>query len=105
MASLYVEEYTGVAGATSVVGPYLTAVPAPQEPSITGQLLTIGASSTAGSPFNAATKLIRVHADAICSIAIGPSPTAVATRKRMAAGQTDFYGVRPGDTIAVIVNT
>lgn len=104
MASLYVEEYNGVGAGASIVGPALAGAQAAQEPSVTSQLLTISASSTAGAAFNAKTNLIRVHCDAICSIAIGKTPTAVATAKRMAANQTEYFGVRPGDTIAVITN-
>ena len=75
-----------------------------QEPSITGQAITISASSTAGAPFNAGTRMIRVNTDATCSIMIGANPTAVPTRKRMVANQTEFFGVQPGHTIAVITN-
>lgn len=104
MASLYVEEYGQMGAAFNAVGPALSAVQSPQEPAITGQKLTISASSTAGAPFSPATVLIRVETDAICSIMIGPNPVAVPTRKRMAANQTEYFSVRPGDTIAVITN-
>ena len=104
MATLYVEEYGNIGAAATTIGPWMTSAQAPQEPSITGQAITISASSTAGAPFNAGTRMIRVNTDATCSIMIGANPTAVPTRKRMVANQTEFFGVQPGHTIAVITN-
>lgn len=100
MATLYVSEYS-----RQVIDYLRLGVPAPQEPSIAEQAVAIGGSSTPSSAFNAQTKFVRVHTDVICSVAFGVSPTAVITAKRMAAGQTEFFGVRPGDKIAVIANT
>ena len=48
--------------------------------------------------------MIRVHCDAICSISIGNSPVATTTNKRLAANQTEYFGVIPGQQIAVITN-
>jgi hypothetical protein len=59
----------------------------------------------ASAPFDPRTKFIRVHTDAICSIAIGVNPTAVATEMRMAANQTEYFGVGANSKIAVITNT
>lgn len=99
MATLYVSEYS-----RQCIDYLQLTVAAPQEPSIAEQNVTIGVGSTQSAAFNAATKFVRVHTDAICSVAFGANPTAVATAKRMAAGQTEFFGVRPGDKIAVITN-
>jgi hypothetical protein len=100
MAVLYISEYD-----RQCIDYLRLGVPAPQEPSIAEQSVAIGGTSAASAAFNAKTKFVRVHTDAICSIAFGVSPTAVATAKRMAAGQTEFFGVRPGDKVAVITNT
>jgi hypothetical protein len=87
MATLYVTEYAGLGA--SPFGPSQ----APLEPPIAAYSLAIGvSSSTPGAPnatFNNKTTMIRIHTDAICSISVGVSPTAVATANRMAANQTD----------------
>lgn len=100
MATLYVSEFAAIApggsgGAAQVAGAPLAS-----------QTVAIGASSAATTNgFGNGTRLIRVHTDAICSIAIGPNPTAVATAMRMAAGATEYFSVNPGEKIAVITNT
>lgn len=100
MATLYVSEFAAIApggsgGAAQVAGAPLAS-----------QTVAIGASSAATTNgFGNGTRLIRVHTDAICSIAIGPNPTAVATAMRMAAGATEYFSVTPGEKIAVITNT
>lgn len=55
--------------------------------------------------FAATTKLVRIHTDAICSIKFGTSPTATTSNRRMAAGQTEYYFVRPSDKVSAITNT
>lgn len=55
--------------------------------------------------FGAATCFIRVHVDAICSIAIGSDPVATTNNMRLAANQTEYFAVTPGDKISVISNT
>lgn len=99
MAVLFISEYDNVA--RDNVG----MVQAGQEPSITTQTVAIGAGSTQSNAFNANTKFVRIHTDAICSVAFGANPTASATTARLAAGQTEFFGVRPGHKVAVITNT
>lgn len=98
MAVLYVGEYTALATRVSEA-------PFVQAPPVAEQTVAIGAGSVQSSAFNAATRIIRVHTDAICSILIGANPTATATKGRMAAGSTEYFGVTPGDKIAVITNT
>lgn len=100
MAVLFITEYDKLAwdGIGNVV-------PAGREPALAEQNVAIGAGSVQSAAFSAKTTLIRVHTDAVCSIAIGANPTAVATAKRMAANATEFFGVEPGHRIAVITNT
>ena len=102
MAKLYLSEYAGMAhqwaGAEQIA--------APQEPAIFVQTpVAIGGGSLQSAAFNGATRVIRVHTDAICSVKIGANPTATADDKRMAANTTEYFGVVPGDKIAVITNT
>jgi hypothetical protein len=51
---------------------------------------------------------VRVHTDSLCAVRIGGlHPVAVAKpgTARMTAGQTEFYAVKPGDAVGVIVTT
>lgn len=98
MATLYITEYEHLA---------MTFEPSQiaKEPRVTGQTVAIGGSSTQSSAFNTRTRFIRVHTDAICSFVISTSPTAAATDARMAASTTEYFGVTPGDKLAVITNT
>lgn len=55
--------------------------------------------------FAATTKLVRIHTDAICSVTFGKTPTATTSHRRMAAGQTEYYFVRPADKVSAVTNT
>jgi hypothetical protein len=104
MATLYVAEYKLLSSTLSSLNFAPVTTQAPQEPPTTEQVVSIAASSTASQPFNQSTTLIRVHADSICSVAIGTNPTATTTNKRLAANQTEYFGVAAGQQIAVIQN-
>jgi len=80
-------------------------LPAVSMPPITEQTVAIGGTSTQSSAFNALTQVIRVHTDAICSVALGANPTATTSTARLAAGSTEYFEVTPGHKIAVITNT
>ena len=99
MATLYVSEYAQVPYGAGQ--PIMTGV----EPATAEQTVSISGTSAASSAFSPRTTFVRVHTDAICSILFGSSPTAVTTAKRMAANQTEFFGVIPGHKVAVISNT
>lgn len=96
MATLYITEY--------LAGPRIGAQIAGPVP-LVNQTVAIGGSSVQSSAFSKDTGIIRVHSDAICSILVGPNPTAVTTTARMAADQTEYFSVNQGDKIAVISNT
>jgi len=98
MATLYIAEYPAP---KLVQGSYFQA---PKDPPLAEQTVAIGGASTQSAAFNTKTRLIRIHTDAICSIAVGSNPTATTGKARMAAGQTEFQAVNPGDKIAVITN-
>lgn len=83
-------------------------IAAGQEPCQTVQAIAIGASSTPSSAFGSVTRFVRVHTDANCAIEFrsanpGVDPVAVAgTSMRLPAGATEFFGVRPGQKVAVV---
>jgi hypothetical protein len=98
MSTLYITEYGGMAP-----GPLQVAM----TPKIATYTLTVGSAAVSTRPFDPATNYIRLHTDAICSIAIVASTTGVATTSdpRMAADNTEYFGVPNGYRVAVISNT
>lgn len=99
MAVLFITEFSKLGvidGKTSAIA---------MAPPIAEQTVAIGGSSAASAAFDAATRYVRLHTDAICSVAFGASPTATATKMRLAAGQTEYFAVPPGGKVAVITNS
>ncbi len=72
------------------------------EPGTDQTPVAIGGVSAASAAFGASTRLVRLHSDVNCRVAFGTSPTASANSKRLVAGATEYFGVRPGDAVAVI---
>lgn len=99
MATLYITEYasTGLNNENTMC----------QEPQVLSQTVAIGAGSAQSSALKNNTSRVRLHADAVCSVLFGTNPTAAATDRRMAAGQTEYFKVTPGSglKIATITNT
>lgn len=106
MAFLYVTEY-----ATQPLDqngkPISTGVG--QEPAAAAYRVgNAGATTQAAAACLPETRFLLLHADSICSYAIGVNPTAVATANRMAAGETRLVGVNAsaGTTkVAAVLNT
>lgn len=98
MASVYIAEFAALA---NVTGANIAMMPPLAE-----QKVTIGAE-TDSAAFNAATRYIRVHTDAICSIAVGVTPTAAVTGLRLSAESTEYFAVplNGGYKLSVITNT
>lgn len=99
MATLYITEFNaqGNTGGFSAACAY--------QPPVAEQTVSIGGASTQSNAFNTATLFVRLHTDSICSIEFGASPTASATTARMAANQTEYFAVVPGQKVAVISNS
>lgn len=98
MATVYITEYERVpiaAGGSIAMG---------AEPAQASQTVAVGGASAQSSAFGPTTVYLRVHTDAICSLAFGANPTATATLARMAANQTEYFHVQPGHKVAVISN-
>ena len=104
MGTLYVSEYRSLASVPSSLTYGPQAGQAPQEPPTAEYTVNIAGSPTAGQLFGGYTAMIRVHTDSICSILIGTAPAAATTNKRLAANQTEYFGVAPGQRISVITN-
>lgn len=97
MGVLYVTEYQKYSGSG-------TSFQAALEPAQANQKITYGAT-TQSSAFGKNTYLIRVHTDSICSVEVATNPTATTNSKRLAANQTEYFAVVPGQKIAGITNT
>jgi hypothetical protein len=98
--ALTITEYTNLA----VIGLSLTdqAQIAMQPPVAVQTAVVIGASSAQSAAFAVTTRFIEISADANCRIAVGSNPTATANNTLLQSGGVLYYGVRPGDKIAVI---
>jgi hypothetical protein len=105
MAKLYITEYHDLPQAFSNASPQLVREP----PTVDQTPVAIGVSAVQSAPFQASTRVIRLHTDVICSIAIGPpaTTTATANNQRLAANQTEYKMVvdGPGYVVSVITNT
>lgn len=99
MSVLYVSEYAYMPQQQGVL--YQIGA----EPAIAEQHFTVSGTSAQSAAFNANTRFVRIHTDGIVSLLFGANPTAVTTAKRLAANQTEFFGVNPGDKVAAITNT
>lgn len=101
MPTLYITEFASLAanerGGLS---------PVALAPSVADQTVAIGASSVQSAALNAATNMVRVTADTVCSIKFGTNPTASSTTMRLDAGGVEYIGVPVGGSlkIAVIAN-
>jgi hypothetical protein len=104
MATLYITEFVKQ-GRDGAGFPNQNATP--EEPPMAEQTVAISATSAASAAFNAKTAMVRVHADVTCSIAIGATPVATATNRRLAAGTTEWIALPANSSfkVAVITNT
>jgi hypothetical protein len=101
MAVLYVAEFENL-GETSRGAP-----PVALQTPLAEQTVAIAGASAASSAFNASTRFVRLHTDAVCSVEFGTAPVAEATNMRMAADATEYFAVPVGQSykVAVITNT
>lgn len=97
MANLIITEYEGI------VQHGLDAAPQVPGRIVAVQSIAIGASSTAGSVFNARTAFVRLFAESKCSVAFDVNPTATATSQLpIGAEQLEYQSVEQGHKPAVI---
>jgi hypothetical protein len=94
MATAYIREYQTLA----------LGAQAPAEPGIADQTVTTSAASAQSAAFNAVTNLIAIStpaAQAVCCL-FGANPTALVTSLRLPANGVFFFGVTPGQKVALI---
>jgi hypothetical protein len=78
------------------------AVPIPLTPSVAEQSIEIEMVSKTSEPFKPQTRFILVHTEAACSIAFGLTPEADQRFHKLGPGETRYYGINPGDCLAVV---
>ena len=102
MAILYITEYSrqgrDASGFQMVVA---------DEPPAANQTVAVGGASAQSAAFNALTRFVRIHTDAICSVDFGANPVATTASRRLAANSTEYFAVPLGASykIANIANT
>lgn len=101
MATLYVTEY-----AELPIGPAGRVGQMPMEPPLAEQAIAF-TTHTESAAFNAKTRFVRIHTDAICSVLFGAAPVATTGSGRLAANQTEYRAVPPGASykVSVVANT
>lgn len=101
MARVYISEYSIAQRDEKGI-----ALPIAQEPALVEQTpVSISGASLQSAAFNSQTKYVRLHGDGVFSFVFGSNPTATTDSKRVAAGISEYYGVNPGDKVAIIANT
>lgn len=99
--TLYIREYCALAPTTGGNNLAMGAEPGNRDQQIT----SVSSTSLTSSSFLQNSYYIRLHTDAICSVNFGSTPTATTTNARLAANQTEYFAVIPGQKVAVILNT
>lgn len=99
MATLYISEFPGPATIGTVSTNF------PTEPSLVDQAIAIGGASVASNAFSAATRLVILSSDSVCSVIFGPAPVATVVNLRIPANVPMMFAVIPGQKLAVIANT
>lgn len=100
MGTLFISEYTSDSQPAPTVG---------SEPAYVQQTVTTSAASAQSSAFGSATRLVRLHfkpaaAEGV-SVRFGTNPTTATTsHARLAANQTEYFKVLPGNVVAAIDN-
>jgi hypothetical protein len=95
--TLYITEFSG----PPAVSVYYQAANAP---AVANQTVAIAGASAQSAVFSSTTKLVRIHTDVACMVNVGgTNPTATTSNMRLAAGQTEYFVVVPGQRLAVII--
>ena len=97
MAKLYISEFSVLASGQGGVAQ------AAAQPPLAVQVVDFSGGAAASSAFSAQTRFVRIHTDAVCSVRFDGS-TATTSYPRMAADQTEYFGVQPASKLSVISN-
>lgn len=101
MTKLYITEFSGMQTAAGV-GHDQESAPVAKLPALAAQSITPDAASQQSAAVNAACTLVRLKALVACHVTVGANPTATTADMPLAVGDTEYFGITPGDKIAVI---
>jgi len=97
MAKLYVTEFQFLENANDIGGvPQAARLPG------TTNVVTFTTSSVQSAVFGANTRFVRVASDGPACLAYGTNPTATTSGMFLSANATEYFGVTPGQRLAVI---
>ena len=98
MATAYIREYADIAHTFSKT------VQAGAEPANADQTVTTSGASAQSAAFGANTRVIAISTPAAQAVAclFGDNPTAAVTNFRLPANTIVFFGVKPGQKVALI---
>lgn len=97
MATLEITEFTRLAGDTD--GRVIQAGMC--DASVTEQTPVSFGASTQSAVFGSSTRIVRVKADAAAYLQFGSNPTATTSSIGIEADTPEYFGVKPGDKVAV----
>lgn len=80
------------------------------EPAHVTQQISVSGVSAQSAALSTATRFVRIHSDVAVRLRFGENPTAAGTDMRMAAGATEYFGVKQNSSsgpmkIAAITTT
>ena len=101
MTKLYITEFTGMQTAAAV-GHAQESAPVAKLPSIGTAGITPSGTSQQSAAINAATTIVRLKAKVACHVLVGLNPVATTNDMPLDVGDVEYFGVKPGDKIAVI---
>jgi hypothetical protein len=64
------------------------------EPALVTQSVAVAGGSTQSAALQTSTRFVRLHSDVPCRVKFGDNPTATAADFRLAAGATEYFGVK-----------
>jgi len=97
MAKLFITEFQFLENANDIGGvPQAARLPG------TTQVVTYTTASVQSNAFAATTRFVRLASDAPCCLAYGSNPTATTSGMRLPSEAVEYFGVTPGDKLAVI---
>ena len=97
MAKLFITEFQYLENANDIGGvPQAARLPG------TTQVVTYTTASVQSAVFAATTRFVRLASDAPCCLAYGSNPTATTSGMRLPSEAVEYFGVTPGQRLAVI---
>lgn len=96
MSIAYITEFRYLENSNDIGG-------VPQAAKLPGVTQTVTfTASTQSTVMDYNTRMVRIHVDAACHVAVGDNPTATTSAMKMAADSTEYFGIAPGQKLAFV---